>query len=720
MLLALRISIQATEPKDQKHSSAQKVGFYHFQQKGRKVQKSIFCALFAAKKCFCTLFCALSEILAEAPLVVQIAVWVFRLCGSNWDTQLLEGNWLRVRRLFWSGPPMCPSGSKCGWDALLEAIWCRWYCLGALLVWGLGVSSLHWLKTPPKKNNFPANLTLRDFLDRGNSASIMWFWSRPNLKLPESLRHLGATKFALTRSVEKWFSCSAHILGLNLVHLRFSCTGSRVQTSQHNHGSLQHWRPFSCTSYKDEDWETYAAGIFPFLFFQGDHKWIDFFFRNTPHMCRANQRCILFLPLFATLALMAAWATAYYCQEVGPMFCTLPIVAHVCGDPLSRYTCRATHVATDFLRILGLFRCSSSIALHPTQKALSHLPPLTCQKCLHVKLPLKRCRKRSAPYLFKPEHISEWGGGGGQHIRGAIHPLPLPPSLFETALCAEMGCGGLLTRVFFVLEIRSSPFFAHQKKRIFVFFLWGDLVQNRPQNPAPAGCPCSTRKSRSEVPEREDLGKDNCLGKGGVDRAKKRKKGCTKKVGIHQYHSPRNFYKLIPSRFFLFVIFFCNFYGNSLRPPIFSVTPMRSSGSRVDWKIFFVIFTKLIPRKNFCLYCKNFDVDGMPRSWEDCRLVTAAHPTERMNACNTRPTCIDSSAGCSKDVLGREEYEEEDKNDNDKGPRRGARRQGERAREPLPEPEREHENQKGTRSKEEREGIEEGGVGGGEEEYGKD
>ena len=45
--------------------------------------------------------------------------------------------------------------------------------------------------------------------------------------------------------------------------------------------------------------------------------------------------------------------------------------------------------------------------------------------------------------------------------------------------------------------------------------------------------------------------------------------------------------------------FFCNFYGNSLRPPIFSVTPMRSSGSRVDWKIFFVIFTKLIPRKNF-------------------------------------------------------------------------------------------------------------------------
>ena len=41
------------------------------------------------------------------------------------------------------------------------------------------------------------------------------------------------------------------------------------------------------------------------------------------------------------------------------------IVAHVCGDPLSRSTCRATRVAADFLRILGVFRCSSGIALHP-------------------------------------------------------------------------------------------------------------------------------------------------------------------------------------------------------------------------------------------------------------------------------------------------------------------------------------------------------------------
>ena len=41
-----------------------------------------------------------------------------------------------------------------------------------------------------------------------------------------------------------------------------------------------------------------------------------------------------------------------------------------------------------------------------------------------------------------------------------------------------------------------------------------------------------------------------------------------------------------------------------MRPPIFFVTPMRSSGSRVGWKIFFVIFTKLIPRKIFFCIAK--------------------------------------------------------------------------------------------------------------------
>ena len=77
----------------------------------------------------------------------------------------------------------------------------------------------------------------------------------------------------------------------------------------------------------------------------------------------------------------------------------------------------------------------------------------------------------------------------------------------------------------------NSPFFRAPEKRIFLFFLWGDPVQNRPQNPAPAGCLFSTRKSRSEVPERGDFGEDNCVGKGGADRAKKGKKDAQKKVG---------------------------------------------------------------------------------------------------------------------------------------------------------------------------------------------
>ena len=57
------------------------------------------------------------------------------------------------------------------------------------------------------------------------------------------------------------------------------------------------------------------------------------------------------------------------------------MVLHVCGDPLSRYTCRATCVAADFLGILRLFRCSDSIALHPPWKALSRPPPFNCQRC---------------------------------------------------------------------------------------------------------------------------------------------------------------------------------------------------------------------------------------------------------------------------------------------------------------------------------------------------
>ena len=51
------------------------------------------------------------------------------------------------------------------------------------------------------------------------------------------------------------------------------------------------------------------------------------------------------------------------------------LVAHDCGYPLSRYTCRATRVAADFLDFIAFCRCSTSVALHPLKILVSHLPP---------------------------------------------------------------------------------------------------------------------------------------------------------------------------------------------------------------------------------------------------------------------------------------------------------------------------------------------------------
>ena len=51
------------------------------------------------------------------------------------------------------------------------------------------------------------------------------------------------------------------------------------------------------------------------------------------------------------------------------------LVAHDCGYPLSRYTCRATRVAADFLDFIAFCRCSSGVAPHPLKILVSHLPP---------------------------------------------------------------------------------------------------------------------------------------------------------------------------------------------------------------------------------------------------------------------------------------------------------------------------------------------------------
>ena len=51
------------------------------------------------------------------------------------------------------------------------------------------------------------------------------------------------------------------------------------------------------------------------------------------------------------------------------------LVAHDCGYHLSRYTCRATRVAADFLDFTAFCRCSTGVALHPLKILVSHLPP---------------------------------------------------------------------------------------------------------------------------------------------------------------------------------------------------------------------------------------------------------------------------------------------------------------------------------------------------------
>ena len=65
----------------------------------------------------------------------------------------------------------------------------------------------------------------------------------------------------------------------------------------------------------------------------------------------------------------------------GSRSCDVILVAHDCGYPVSRYTCRATRVAADFLDFIAFCRCSTGVALHPLKILVSHLPPPCAGRC---------------------------------------------------------------------------------------------------------------------------------------------------------------------------------------------------------------------------------------------------------------------------------------------------------------------------------------------------
>ena len=99
------------------------------------------------------------------------------------------------------------------------------------------------------------------------------------------------------------------------------------------------------------------------------------------------------------------------------------LVAHDCGHPLSRYTCRATRVAADFLDFIAFYRCSIGVALHPLKILVSHLPPL-CREVSHRNLGLKIGRTPKGAYSPR--------GRGSRHLLETPFSEPLLRTLLRT------------------------------------------------------------------------------------------------------------------------------------------------------------------------------------------------------------------------------------------------------------------------------------------------
>ena len=96
------------------------------------------------------------------------------------------------------------------------------------------------------------------------------------------------------------------------------------------------------------------------------------------------------------------------------------LVAHDCGYPLSRYTCRATRVAADFLDFIAFCWCSTGVALkNPLKLLVSHLPPPPVPGGVAPK--------------FGPEKVSRYTGVSQLQLRVSRYTVQLSrePEPFE-------------------------------------------------------------------------------------------------------------------------------------------------------------------------------------------------------------------------------------------------------------------------------------------------
>ena len=116
------------------------------------------------------------------------------------------------------------------------------------------------------------------------------------------------------------------------------------------------------------------------------------------------------------------------------------LVAHDCGYPLSRYTCRATRVAADFLDFIALCRCSTGVALHPPKILVSHLAPPHVPGGVAPKFGSEKVSRytgvsqlqlRVSRYTVQLSTLNMWDGRAKRSSKDRSRPFLLPRTLLQ-------------------------------------------------------------------------------------------------------------------------------------------------------------------------------------------------------------------------------------------------------------------------------------------------